>query len=71
MLAAVYIPGNESLVLDKNYPIRELADNEVLLKVAAAGVCNTDVALLSGVSLDTRKYVIGHEGCGFPVKLGA
>ncbi|KAJ6501384.1 chaperonin 10-like protein [Mycena vulgaris] len=71
MLAAVYVPGNERLVLDKNYPIRELADNEVLLKVAAAGVCHTDVALLSGVSLDTRKYMMGHEGCGFPVKLGA
>ncbi|KAJ6543791.1 hypothetical protein DFH09DRAFT_1249330 [Mycena vulgaris] len=71
MLAAVYVPGNERLVLDKNYPIRELADNEVLLKVVAAGVCHTDVALLSGVSLDKRKYVMGHEGCGFPVKLGA
>ncbi|KAJ7485083.1 hypothetical protein B0H11DRAFT_1861886 [Mycena galericulata] len=71
MLAALYVPGNDRLVLDKNYPIRDLADNEILLKVAAAGVCHTDVELLSGVTLDTRKYVLGHENSGIPVKLGA
>ncbi|KAJ7086355.1 hypothetical protein B0H15DRAFT_939527 [Mycena belliarum] len=71
MLAAVYTPGNERLVLDKNYPIRELADNEILLKVAAAGVCHSDVSLLSGITLDSRKFVMGHEACGVPVKLGA
>ncbi|KAJ7686176.1 hypothetical protein B0H17DRAFT_1072341 [Mycena rosella] len=70
MLAAVYEAGNERLVLDKNYPIRDLKDDEILLKVAAAGVCHTDVALLSGVGLDTRKYIFGHEACVIPVKLG-
>ncbi|KAF7345585.1 alcohol dehydrogenase [Mycena venus] len=71
MLAAVYQPGNQRLVLDKNYPIRELEDNEILIKVAATGVCHSDVELLTGVSLDTRKYIFGHESCGTPVKLGA
>ncbi|KAJ7487156.1 chaperonin 10-like protein [Mycena latifolia] len=71
MLAAVYQPGNDRLVLDKNYPIRDLKDDEILLKVAAAGVCHSDVLLLSGVALDTRKYIFGHEACGTPVKMGA
>ncbi|KAJ6558302.1 hypothetical protein B0H19DRAFT_994180 [Mycena capillaripes] len=71
MLAAVYQPGNDNLVFNKHYPIRELEDNEVLLKVLAAGVCHTDVTLLSGVALDTRKYILGHETCGVPVKLGS
>ncbi|KAJ7186963.1 chaperonin 10-like protein [Mycena filopes] len=71
MLAAVYVPGNQRLVLKKNYPIRELADNEVLLKVAATGVCHTDVAYLTGVALDTRSFVMGHEISGVPVKLGS
>ncbi|KAJ7611190.1 hypothetical protein FB45DRAFT_1119792 [Roridomyces roridus] len=71
MLAARYVPGNEKLVLDPAYPIRELKDDEVLLKMAAAGVCHTDTAFLSGVLLDTRTYVMGHEACGIPVKLGA
>ncbi|KAJ7641593.1 hypothetical protein FB45DRAFT_359806 [Roridomyces roridus] len=70
MLAARYVPGNERLVLDDKYPIRALKDNEVLLKMAAAGVCHTDVDLLSGVTLDPRTYVMGHEACGVPVKLG-
>ncbi|KAJ7440230.1 N-benzyl-3-pyrrolidinol dehydrogenase [Mycena latifolia] len=71
MLAAVYEPGNERLVLDRNYPIRDLKDDEILLKVAAAGVCHTDVLLLSGVALDPTKYILGHEACGIPVKMGA
>ncbi|KAJ7648231.1 hypothetical protein DFH06DRAFT_1332467 [Mycena polygramma] len=71
MLAAVYQPGNDRLVLNKNYPIRELEDNEILIKIAATGVCRSDVELLSGVSVDTRTYVFGHEPCGTPVKLGA
>ncbi|KAJ7152929.1 hypothetical protein C8R46DRAFT_1006817 [Mycena filopes] len=71
MLAAVYVPGNQSLVLKKDYPIRELADNEILLKVAATGVCHSDVAVLSGVTLDTRSFVMGHEISGVPVKLGS
>ncbi|KAJ7279975.1 hypothetical protein C8J57DRAFT_1464435 [Mycena rebaudengoi] len=54
-----------------NYPIRPLKDNEILFKVAAAGVCHSDVTFLNGVNLDTRKYVMGHEGSGVPVKLGA
>ncbi|KAJ7764921.1 hypothetical protein B0H16DRAFT_1413833 [Mycena metata] len=71
MLAATYVPGNQRLVLNKNYPIRELEDNEVLLKVSAAGVCHTDVAFLTGVTLETRTFVMGHEICGVPVKLGS
>ncbi|KAJ7472031.1 chaperonin 10-like protein [Mycena latifolia] len=71
MIAAVFVPGNEQLVFDINYPIRELAEDEVLLKVAAAGVCHSDVAFLSGANLHTRKYIMGHEGCGVPIKLGA
>ncbi|KAJ7745589.1 hypothetical protein DFH07DRAFT_869662 [Mycena maculata] len=70
MLAALYMPGNERMVIEKNYPIRALQDNEILLQVAAAGVCHSDVFLLSGVTVDTRKYVMGHETCGVPIKLG-
>ncbi|KAJ7510674.1 GroES-like protein [Mycena galericulata] len=70
MLAAVYHPGNDNLVLDKNYPIRPLKNDEILLKVSACGVCHTDVLLLTGASLDTRTYVFGHEISGVPVRLG-
>ncbi|KAJ7611197.1 hypothetical protein FB45DRAFT_320395 [Roridomyces roridus] len=39
--------------------------------MAAAGVCHSDVTLLTGVTLDTRTYVLGHEACGVVVKLGS
>ncbi|KAJ7644866.1 hypothetical protein FB45DRAFT_862117 [Roridomyces roridus] len=71
MLAARIVPGNDRLVLDKAYPIRDLKDNEVLLKMAAAGVCHSDATLLTGVTLDTRSYVMGHEASGVVVKLGS
>ncbi|KAJ7654695.1 GroES-like protein [Mycena polygramma] len=71
MLAAVYQPGNSTLVLDSAYKIRELKDNEILIKIAAAGVCHSDVELLSGAILDTRSWIAGHENCGTPVKLGS
>ncbi|KAJ6552021.1 hypothetical protein DFH09DRAFT_1086144 [Mycena vulgaris] len=43
ILAAVYVPRNEQLVLNESYPIHELEDNEIVLEVAP-GVCYTGVA---------------------------
>ncbi|KAJ7152928.1 chaperonin 10-like protein [Mycena filopes] len=71
MLAAIFVPGNEKLVLDKNYAIRVLKDDEILLKVAATGVGLSDVCVLDGGSLEKRSFVLGHESCGVPVKLGS
>jgi hypothetical protein len=31
-------------------------------------VCHSDIELLSGATLDTRRYVLGHESCGIAVK---
>ncbi|KAF7350737.1 alcohol dehydrogenase [Mycena sanguinolenta] len=71
MTAAVYKPGHVDLVLEKYYPIRKIEDDEILLKVSACGVCHSDVFFLSGVGLDTRTYVLGHEISGKPVQLGS
>ncbi|KAJ7027494.1 chaperonin 10-like protein [Mycena alexandri] len=73
MLAAVYVPGNEKLVLWKNTnPSREFEDDEILLKVqvAATGVGHSDVCILDGGSLEKRSFVLGHEGCGIRVRFG-
>ncbi|KAJ7615874.1 hypothetical protein FB45DRAFT_757693 [Roridomyces roridus] len=65
MLAARYVPGHERLVIDRHYPLRsDLKDDEVLIKMSAAGVCHSDVGFLSGVTMDERTYVMGHEACG-------
>lgn len=42
MLAAVYEPGNNKLVLNPAYPVPTPGEGEVLLKVAACGVCHSD-----------------------------
>ncbi|KAJ7886640.1 chaperonin 10-like protein, partial [Mycena leptocephala] len=60
-------PGTTILSWRRTIPFAELQDHEVLLKVAACGVCHTDVTILSGVGLDTRQYVLGHEASGVPV----
>ncbi|KAJ6537386.1 hypothetical protein DFH09DRAFT_930882 [Mycena vulgaris] len=78
MVAAVYRPGNINLVIDTEYPIRPLKDDEILLKVSALRglttdniVCHSDVFVLSGVTVDTRIYIYGHEISGVPVLLGS
>jgi propanol-preferring alcohol dehydrogenase len=58
MFAAVYQPGNDNLVINKHYPIRELEDNEVLLKVLAVGgtlVLSSRTQRLTASSLPHRR----------------
>ncbi|KAH9858849.1 GroES-like protein [Lenzites betulinus] len=71
MLAAVYTPGNNSLVMNPDFPVPTAGDGQVVLKVAACGVCHTDVFLLSAAHPDPRTYIMGHEIVGTPVQLGA
>lgn len=45
----------------------ELADpkeNEVLVKVSAAGVCHSDISVIDGVIPFPLPAVLGHEGSG-------
>lgn len=48
MTAAVYVPGNNKLVITKDYPTPKPAADEVLLKIKACGVCHSDVCLYFG-----------------------
>ncbi|KAH9858847.1 GroES-like protein [Lenzites betulinus] len=70
MLAAVYTPGNNSLVMNPNFPVPTAEEGEVVLKVAACGVCHTDVFFISAARPDPRTYVMGHEIIGTPVQIG-
>ncbi|OSD03994.1 GroES-like protein [Trametes coccinea BRFM310] len=70
MKAAVLVPGNNELVL-QDVPVPVPGPKQVLLKVAAAGVCHSDTFLLSATLPDTRTYIPGHENVGYAVKVGA
>ena len=44
---------------------------EVLIEVAAAGLCHSDLSTIEGVRPRKLPTVVGHEGAGVVVELGA
>jgi threonine 3-dehydrogenase len=65
-------PGNYRLRRD--LPVPEPGRGEVRLRVAASGICGTDVHICSGDpsmnGIIAPPVVLGHEFCGFVDKLG-
>ena len=55
----------ETLTLDEPH------DNEVLVKIAASGVCHSDYHLVSGATKHPMPVVPGHEGAGVIQAVGA
>ena len=52
--------------------LAEPRDDEVQVRVVAAGICHTDLRAHAGVGLPTpRPIVLGHEGAGIVEKVGA
>ncbi len=60
---------NQGKVCD--LPVPELGEDEVLIEVAAAGVCGTDVHIFKGEYFGGYPRVPGHEFCGTIVKKGS
>jgi L-iditol 2-dehydrogenase len=54
----------------KEFPIPEVGDDEILVKVEGCGVCGTDVHEWKGDPFGFIPLVLGHEGTGQIVKLG-
>ncbi|OSD03995.1 GroES-like protein [Trametes coccinea BRFM310] len=69
MKAAVLVPGNNELVI-QDVPVPTPGPNQVLVKIAAAGVCHSDTFILSAALPDSRSYILGHENVGYAVQLG-
>jgi len=67
MIAAV-LKDKEQLIFEER-PIPVPAKNEVLIKVAYAGICGTDVSAYKNLSLP-KGTVMGHEFSGTVVKTG-
>ncbi len=67
--AAVLEKFNEPLVM-RTFPIPELKEGEVLVKVEAAGVCGSDIHMWEGRDPRIRLPMIpGHEGAGEIVEM--
>jgi 2-desacetyl-2-hydroxyethyl bacteriochlorophyllide A dehydrogenase len=72
MKAAVY--KKEGTISVEELEVRELLENEILIKVMACGVCQTDRHIASGHEGATKNendVVLGHELSGVVEKVGA
>ncbi|KAI0359993.1 N-benzyl-3-pyrrolidinol dehydrogenase [Trametes cingulata] len=70
MKAAVYHPGDNELVLE-DVPVPTPGPKQVLVKIAASGVCHSDTFILSAAVPDNRSFILGHENVGYAVELGS
>jgi S-(hydroxymethyl)glutathione dehydrogenase/alcohol dehydrogenase len=51
--------------------LRELGPTDVHVKIAAAGVCHSDLSLATGVLAQTMPAILGHEGSGTVLAVGS
>ena len=54
----------------KEYPIPEVGDNDILVRVEGCGVCGTDVHEWKGDPFGIIPVTLGHEGTGEIIALG-
>ncbi|MCX6173156.1 MAG: zinc-dependent alcohol dehydrogenase family protein [Ignavibacteriales bacterium] len=54
-----------------DYPLRKLEPDELLMKIAAAGICGTDFHLFTCEAKVDLPVIIGHEFCGIVVDRGS
>jgi propanol-preferring alcohol dehydrogenase len=52
-------------------PLPTIQDHEILVKVASASLCHSDLMLFDGSIPATEPVVMGHEGVGFAEEIGA
>ncbi|MEP1445207.1 MAG: Zn-dependent alcohol dehydrogenase [Paraglaciecola sp.] len=64
---AVISDGNGQYHLD-NIEVGECADDEVLIKIAAAGICHTD---WDSIQTWNKPFIVGHEGAGWVQAVGS
>ncbi|MGB5823326.1 MAG: alcohol dehydrogenase catalytic domain-containing protein, partial [Proteocatella sp.] len=54
----------------KEFPIPELGDDDILVKVEGCGICGTDAHEFKNDPFNLIPVVLGHEGTGEIVKIG-
>jgi aryl-alcohol dehydrogenase len=69
-LAAVFRNGEAHAVME-TMSLTDLRDDEVLIRVVAAGICHTDLTCRNGFMPMPRPIILGHEGSGIVERAGA
>ncbi len=69
--AAIFTGINQPLVLDE-IQVDDPKAGEVMVKLDATGLCHTEIWYMAGGDTQARgNSILGHEGCGTVVKVGA
>lgn len=71
MKAVVKTGSGEKDLMLKDWPEPSPAPNEIKLKIAAAGVCGTDIHIIKGRWPSRPPVILGHEFCGTVVDIGS
>ena len=69
MAKAGVLTGTKKIEV-KEFPIPELKDDEILIKVEGCGVCGTDVHEWKGDPFGLIPVILGHEGTGEIIAMG-
>jgi NDMA-dependent alcohol dehydrogenase len=67
--AVVYREGNSSVVVEE-IEVRSPLRDEVMIELAACGVCHSDLSATNGTIPIPPPLVLGHEGAGVVVEVG-
>ncbi len=70
MQGVVHLGGGRVVVTDE-LEVRPPGPNEVAVRIAAAGVCHSDLSVLDGTIPFPTPVVCGHEGAGVVEEVGA
>jgi L-iditol 2-dehydrogenase len=67
---AAVLTAKETLEI-REFPLRDIRDDEILVRVEACGVCGTDIHCYKNDPFHLIPNVLGHEGTGEVVKVGS
>src|ERR1700746_4012971 len=71
MMRAVQLTHIGKALEHADVPIPEIGSSEVLIRVAAAGICHSDAHYRAGISkIDNLPLILGHEVAGCVEEVG-
>lgn len=65
----VHLTAPETLEF-RDFPLRPIRDDEILLRVEACGICGTDIHCYKSDPFSLAPVVLGHEGTGEVIEVG-
>jgi len=67
--AAIVYKFNEPVIVEE-IEVRTPRDSELMIKIAASGICHSDYSVMNGTIPHDLPEVLGHEGAGTVVEIG-